>query len=192
VRPVVLAALLAFVAAAPRPASAHVAEGVHWSARYGDLERMFPGADPERWRTMEYRVSLEEARGLERRLGFALEPEDLTPMFFIAHDADGGLLGVAMFIEPHGGGYAHAGFEVAVGVDPHGRVATLSVSGAPTRELAADAFLDQLRGRSLASSFQVDGEELRPVAGFARDSQLVASAAREALLFMKLALGRQP
>jgi hypothetical protein len=194
VRIAVIAGVLAIAAAAfavqPAPAWAHVAERAHWSERYAELEQLFPTADPEGWRSVEYRVSRKEARELERRLGFGLEPEDLTPMFFIAHGDDGRLLGVAMFVRPHGGGYSHATFEVGVAVDPAGRIATLSVSRAPVPELGAGAFVDQLRGRSLASAFEVGSDDLRPVPDHAHQSQLVASAAKEALLFMKLALGR--
>jgi hypothetical protein len=95
-----------------------------------------------------------------------------------------------MFVEPHAGARSHAAFHVGVAVDPRGRVAAVSVHDPALRDLAQPEFLDQLRGRTLASRFDVGRGDLRAVEGRDVESQHVANAAREALLFMQLALGR--
>ena len=93
-----------------------------------------------------------------------------------------------MFVEPHNGTRSHATFRVGVGVDTAGRVASMNVHEAA---VADPSFLGRLIGRDLGSSFEIDHGDLRGVAGHTTKSQLVASGAREALLFMQLALGRR-
>ena len=185
-------ALLIAALAAGQPAigAAHVADETPWSETYPELAELFPAADPDGWRIAEYRVSRRQAEALQGALGFELEPEDLTPEFYLAQDRDGELIGVAMFVRPHRGALAHAQFDVGVAVDPDGNVANLNVHDPALPALGSRDFLEQLHGRSLDSSFAVDGDEIRPVRGHRAQSQAVADAAREALLFMKFALGR--
>ena len=58
-------------------------------------------------------------------------------------------------------------------------------------ELTKGEFLDQLKGRTLDSNFTMGKGSLVGVDGEPEESQLVANAGREALLLMKVALGRR-
>jgi hypothetical protein len=51
--------------------------------------------------------------------------------------------------------------------------------------------LGQLKGRTLDSNYAMGQGGLKPVPGEPEESQLVANAGREAILLMKVALGRR-
>ncbi len=184
--------LVVALATASNPvARAHVADTDDWSVTYRRLVELFPEAAPNRWKILRYRLSGGEAKRLSEALGFPLDPLDREPLFYVAYGRRGQLLGVAMFIEPHTHRADHASFEVDVGVDPRGRVAAIQPHHPIGLDgLAATDFLEQLRGRSLSSGFSIASSDLHAVPGLSRESQLVANAAHEALLFMKVALGR--
>jgi hypothetical protein len=191
---------LALALGAARPARAHLATWGSWDVTRRNLDRLFPGAR----RYLQKRYTFDDAQvgAIEKFLGFKLYPEDRTPVFFVAMTVEDGrekLLGVGLFIDPRVeprvvGGQA-VRLEVGVAVDEAGRVArVLLYDYKGKRELTEPAFLDQLKGRSLASKFTVGGpgSDLRAVPGEEGESQLVANAAREALFLMQTALGAQP
>jgi hypothetical protein len=158
--------------------------------------KLFPDADPNAWRIKRYQYSDEEVKLLEAELGFELYPEDKLPEFFIASDAQGAFLGVAIFIDPRtkpkilDGGILT--LEVGVGVGAEGKINRIKVYDYRGNiALAQDTFLNQLRGRELGSNFTMGKAGLGPVDGEPEESQLVGNAAREALLLMKVALGRR-
>jgi hypothetical protein len=133
---------------------------------------------------------------LEKELGFELYPEDKVPEFFIAHDAKGNFLGVAIFIDPRtkpkilDGGILT--LEVGIGVNATGKINRIKVYDyRGNLELTQDAFLGQLRDRALDSNFTMGKAGLAAVPAEPEESQLVGNAAREALLLMKVALGRR-
>ena len=143
------------------------------------------------------------ARGLERRLIYAqalsetrarhaAERSRLTD----AIHADGQFLGVAISIDPRtkpkilDGGVLT--LEVGIGVDAHGKINRIRVYDyRGDVRLTAAEFLDQLEGRGLDSEFRMGHDGLTAVPGEPEESQLVANAGREALLLMKVALGRK-
>ncbi|PRQ04556.1 hypothetical protein ENSA5_06800 [Enhygromyxa salina] len=183
------------VALAPAPAEAHLAKWGSWEVTHRNLMRLFPDADPNAWRIKRYQFSAKEIEQLEKKLGFELYPEDKTPEFYVAHDTDGQFLGVAIFIDPRTKPKILDGsvltLEIGIGVDARGtinRVAVYDYRG--DVRLTKDAFLDQLEGRGLDSEFRMGKDGLVPVAGEDEESQLVANAGYEALLLMKVALGR--
>ncbi|WP_096329058.1 hypothetical protein [Nannocystis exedens] len=158
--------------------------------------KLFPDADPNGWRIKRYQYSDSEVKLLEAELGFELYPEDKLPEFFIASDAQGNFLGVAIFIDPRtkpkilDGGILT--LEVGIGVNAEGKISRIKVYDYRGNvALAQDAFLNQLRGRELDSNFKMGVGGLVAVAGEPEESQLVGNAAREALLLMKVALGRR-
>ncbi|MBH23176.1 MAG: hypothetical protein CMH57_01700 [Myxococcales bacterium] len=202
-----LAAALASLSglALSRPAAAHLATWGSWDITRTNLGVLFPKAT--RYLRKRYAFSEAEVRGIESFLGFTLYPEDRTPEFYIAvRERDGRreLLGVALFIDPRvkprvvGGEVVR--LEVGVGVDNKGRIARVAIydyKGDPA--LTSDAFLGQLRGRTLEHDFTVSAKAAKgrgglpaisPVPGEPEESQLIANAAREALYLMKVALGR--
>src|SRR5690606_38666480 len=161
-----------------------------------NLMKLFPDADPNSWRIKRYQYSDSEVKQLERELGFELYPEDKLPEFFIAADAKGQFLGVAIFIDPRtkpkilDGGILT--LEVGIGVNAEGKSNRIKVYDYRGNvALAQGAFLDQLRGRDLGSNFPMNRGGLVAVAAEPEESQLVGNAAREALLLMKVALGRR-
>lgn len=183
------------VALAPAPAEAHLAKWGSWEITHRNLTKLFPDADPNAWRIKRYQFSTKEVAYLEQQLGFELYPEDKTPEFYIAHDRDGDFLGVALFIDPRTKPKILDGsvltLEVGIGVDARGtinRVRVYDYRG--DVRLTEEPFLDQLKGRGLKSEFRMGKDGLKAVKGEAEESQLVANAGREALLLMKLALGR--
>ena len=183
------------------PSSAHVAADDAWRTTYQRLVGLFPTADPLRWRALRYQLSEEEAERLATRLGVPPTPHDRRPTFYVGYDPDGAFLGVAMFVRPHvddpdlDGSHhrdGHAELEVGVGVDPDGAILGVDPYDVGDAEALLDpAFLDQLVGRTLGSSFEV-GEGIDPAAGYPESSQHVADAAQESLLYMRVALGPRP
>lgn len=192
----VLASLLAVPMVAPPAAQAHLAKWGSWEITHRNLMKLFPTADPNGWRIKRYAFSRAEVAALEAELGFALYPEDKTPEFYIAHDRRGQFLGVALFIDPRTQPKVLDGsvltLEVGVGVDARGKINRVRVYDyrGDVRLTQAD-FLDQLKGRGLDAEFRMGHDGLRGVSGEAEESQLVANAGREALLLMKVALGRR-
>ena len=190
-----LLGLSADLTLAPTPAQAHLAKWGSWEITHRNLMRLFPDADPNAWRIKRYQFSEPEVELLERELGFELYPEDKTPEFYVAHDPAGQFLGVALFIDPRTKPKVLDGsiltLEVGIGVDARGainRVRVYDYRG--DIRLTEDGFLRQLEGRGLSSEFRLGKDGLKPVAGEDEESQLVLNAGREALLLMKVALGR--
>lgn len=190
-----LVGLAADVALAPAPAEAHLAKWGSWEITHRNLMRLFPDADPNAWRIKRYQYSEKEIEFLEQELGFELYPEDKTPEFFVAHDADGKFLGVALFIDPRTKPKILDGsvltLEVGIGVDARGKINRVRVYDyRGDVRLTQEKFLDQLKGRGLNSEYRMGKDGLTAVPGEEEESQLVANAGREALLLMKVALGR--
>jgi hypothetical protein len=188
-------ALAALVGVAPEPAQAHLAKWGSWEITHRNLMKLFPTADPNAWKIKRYQYNDKEVALLEKELGFALYPEDKTPEFFIAQDPDGKFLGVALFIDPRtkpkvlDGGVLT--LEVGIGVNAKGEISRVKVYDYRGNvELTRDAFLGQLKRRTLDSTYVMGMDGLEPVESEPEESQLVANAGREALLLMKLALGR--
>lgn len=188
---------LTFGLGSPQPdARAHLAKWGSWEITHRNLMKLFPDADPNAWRIKRYSYNDQEVGLLERELGFELYPEDKVPEFFIAQDAAGKFLGVAIFIDPRtrpkilNGGVLT--LEVGIGVGAEGKINRIKVYDYRGNvELAGDTFLNQLRGRTLDGNFTIGSGGLIGVDGEPEESQLVANAAREALLLMKVALGRR-
>lgn len=178
------------------PAGAHLATWGSWAITHRNLMQLFPDAAPAAWKIKRYQYSEAEVELLEKKLGFELYPEDKAPEFYIAHDDAGGLLGVAIFIDPRtkpkilDGGVLT--LEVGIGVNARGEIDRVKVYDYRGNvELARPAFLDQLRGKTLDDEFTIGKAGLQGVGGEPEESQLVANAGREALLLMKVALGRR-
>jgi hypothetical protein len=180
------------------PASAHLATWGSWEVTKKNLDVLFPNAT--KYLRKNYVYSSAEVAALEKSLGFDLYPEDRTPQFYIAVKETGGvrtLLGVALFVDPRVkpkvvGGVTQR-LEVGIGVDNKGRVTAVAVYDyRGDRALTKPKFLNQLIGRALSDAFKVGPDAIRPVKGEEEESQLVANAAREALLLMKTALGKRP
>lgn len=193
---VVAFALGALFAVPPTPAEAHLAKWGSWEITHRNLMKLFPDADPNGWKIKRYQFNDEEVQFLEKELGFELYPEDKTPEFYLAHDASGNFLGVSLFIDPRtkpkvlNGGILT--LEVGIGVNTRGEISRIRVYDYRGNiELTKDAFLDQLKGRTLDSNYTMGKGGLEPVEGEPEESQLVANAGREALLLMKVALGRR-
>jgi hypothetical protein len=184
------------VALAPAPAQAHLAKWGSWEITHRNLMKLFPDADPNAWRIKRYQFSDKEVALLEQQLGFELYPEDKIPDFYVAHDPNGLFLGVAIFIDPRTKPKVLDGsvlaLEVGIGVDAHGKINRIRVYDyRGDVRLAAGEFLQQIEGRGLDSEFRMGHDGLTPVSGEPEESQLVANAGREALLLMKVALGRK-
>ena len=183
--------------ALPAPVSeAHLAKWGTWEITHRNLMKLFPDADPNAWRIKRYQYSDTEVKFLEAQLGFELYPEDKQPEFFIAQDAAGDFLGVAIFIDPRTKPKILAGgiltLEVGIGVNAAGKINRIKVYDyRGNLELTKESFLDQLRDRTLDSNFVMGKDGLGAVASEPEESQLVGNAAREALLLMKVALGRR-
>ncbi len=180
----------------PTVARAHLAKWGSWEITHRNLMKLFPSADPNGWKIKRYQYSEEEVALLEKELGFKLYPEDKTPEFFLAHDSAGKFLGVAIFIDPRAEPKVLNGgvltLEVGIGVNTKGEISRIRVYDyRGNLELTQDKFLDQLKGRTLTSNFEMGKGGLTAVPGEAEESQLVANAGREALLLMKTALGRR-
>ncbi len=185
-----ICAMALFFFLAPTPAQAHLANFGSWELTREYLGELFPEATEFKAKKDQYTDA--EVAELEKKLGFKLYPEDRTPTFYIA-ERDGSLLGVALFIDPRvepkvlGG--AVLTLEVGIGVDPAGAVERVRVFDyRGDLALTKPAFLGQLEGRTLDSEFEMGVDGLVPVAGEEEESQLVANAAREALLLMKASL----
>jgi len=179
----------------PQAANAHLAKWGSWAITHRNLMKLFPEADPNTWRIKRYQYSDEEVKQLEEQLGFALYPEDKQPEFYIAQDSQGQFLGVAIFIDPRtqpkilDGGVLT--LEVGIGVNAQGKINRVQVYDyRGDLRLTQLAFLQQLHTKALSSNFTMGKAGLIPVAGEPEESQLVANAAKEALLLMKVALGR--
>jgi len=183
--------------ALPAPVSeAHLAKWGTWEITHRNLMKLFPDADPNAWRIKRYQYSDPEVKFLEAQLGFELYPEDKQPEFFIAQDAAGDFLGVAIFIDPRTKPKILAGgiltLEVGIGVNAAGKINRIKVYDyRGNLELTKESFLDQLRDKTLDSNFVMGKDGLSAVASEPEESQLVGNAAREALLLMKVALGRR-
>ena len=178
------------------PADAHLAKWGSWEITHRNLMRLFPDADPNGWKIKRYQYSDKEVELLEKELGFELYPEDKVPEFFVAHDSKGNFLGVAIFIDPRtkpkilDGGVLT--LEVGIGVNAKGEINRVRVYDYRGNvALTKNAFLEQLKGRTLSSNFTMGKGGLSGVEGEPEESQLVANAGREALLLMKVALGRR-
>jgi hypothetical protein len=188
--------LLFCLALSPRESEAHLAKWGSWEVTHRNLMKLFPDADPNGWRIKRYQYSDPEVKLLEAELGFELYPEDKQPEFFIASDAQGNFLGVAIFIDPRtkpkilDGGILT--LEVGIGVNAEGKINRIKVYDyRGNLALTQDTFLNQLRNRELSSNFTMGRGGLVGVEGEPEESQLVGNAAREALLLMKVALGRR-
>ena len=188
--------LLMCLALPARPSEAHLAKWGTWEITHRNLMKLFPDADPNAWRIKRYQYSDPEVKFLEAQLGFELYPEDKQPEFFIAQDAAGDFLGVAIFIDPRTKPKILAGgiltLEVGIGVNAAGKINRIKVYDyRGNLELTKESFLDQLRDKTLDSNFVMGKDGLSAVASEPEESQLVGNAAREALLLMKVALGRR-
>ncbi len=177
-------------------AEAHLAKWGSWEITHRNLMKLFPNADPNGWRIKRYQYSDAEVAYLEKSLGFELYPEDKQPEFYIAQDKAGKFLGVAIFIDPRTKPKILDGsvltLEVGIGVSAGGSINRIKVYDyRGNLELTSDAFLGQLQGRKLDSNFTMGQDGLTPVGGEPEESQLVSNAGREALLLMKVALGRR-
>ncbi len=195
-RKLTIGVALSLFGLAVTPADAHLAKWGSWAVTHRNLMKLFPDAARDGWKIKRYRYSDPEVEQLERELGFELYPEDKTPEFYIAHSEDAEFLGVAIFIDPRtkpkvlDGGVLT--LEVGIGVDSHGRVSRIKVYDYRGNvELTERKFLSQFEGKTLGDSFEVGKDGLDAVAGEEEESQLIANAAREALLLMKVALGRR-
>lgn len=187
--------LLGLLAHSARVA-AHLVTWGSWQISHRNLMRLYPDADPYAWRIKRHSYSDEEAARLEQALGVRLYPEERVGEFYVALDRRGRVLGVATFIDPRSRPKivddAILSLEVGVGVDLNGRIDRLRLYDyRGNASLAQDEFLRQLRGRTLASSFSMDADGLVSIPGEPDESQLVATAAYEGLLFMQVALGRR-
>lgn len=188
-------ALLGSLLLAP-PSAAHLVTWGSWEATHRNLMKLYPDADPFAWRIKRHTYTDAEAARLENALGVALYPEERSGEFYVALGATGRVLGVATFIDPRSRPKilddAILSLEVGVGVDLAGRVDRVRLYDyRGDAALTEDDFLRQLRGRTLASSFAMDTEGLVSIEDEPEESQLVATAAQEALLFMQVALGRR-
>lgn len=192
---VALLGIGADVALVSAPAEAHLAKWGSWEITHRNLTKLFPDADPNAWRIKRYQYSEKEVAVLEKELGFELYPEDKTPEFFIASDAEGNFLGVAIFIDPRTKPKVLDGsvltLEVGIGVDARGEINRVRVYDyRGDIRLTEHEFLAQLEGRGLDDSFTMGKSGLAAISGEPEESQLVANAGFEALLLMKVALGR--
>ena len=192
---VALLGIGADVALVSAPAEAHLAKWGSWEITHRNLTKLFPDADPNAWRIKRYQYSEKEVAVLEKELGFELYPEDKTPEFFIASDAEGNFLGVAIFIDPRTKPKVLDGsvltLEVGIGVDARGEINRVRVYDyRGDIRLTEHEFLTQLEGRGLDDSFTMGKSGLAAISGEPEESQLVANAGFEALLLMKVALGR--
>ena len=190
-----LSLLMCLALPAP-PSEAHLAKWGTWEITHRNLMKLFPDAHPNAWRIKRYSYSDAEVKYLEAQLGFELYPEDKQPEFFIAQGAAGDFLGVGIFLDPRTKPKILAGgiltLEVGIGVNAAGKINRIKVYDyRGNLELTKDAFLDQLRERTLDSNFTMGKDGLTAVAAEPEESQLVGNAAREALLLMKVALGRR-
>ena len=188
-------ALLGPLLPAPRSA-AHMVTWGSWEVTHRNLMKLYPDADPFAWRIKRHTYTDAEAARLENALGVALYPEERSGEFYVALGATGRVLGVATFIDPRSRPKilddAILSLEVGIGVDLAGRVDRVRLYDyRGDAALTKDDFLRQLRGRTLASSFAMDTEGLVSIEDEPEESQLVATAAQEALLFMQVALGRR-
>jgi len=188
--------LLMCLALPARPSEAHLAKWGTWEITHRNLMKLFPDADPNAWRIKRYQYSDPEVKFLEAQLGFELYPEDKQPEFFIAQDAAGNFLGVAIFIDPRTKPKILAGgiltLEVGIGVNAAGKINRIKVYDyRGNLELTKESFLDQMRDKTLDSNFIMGKDGLSAVDSEPEESQLVGNAAREALLLMKVALGRR-
>jgi len=176
--------------------AAHLVTWGSWEVTHRNLMKLYPDADPFAWRIKRHTYTDAEAARLENALGVALYPEERVGEFYVALGATGRVLGVATFIDPRSRPKilddAILSLEVGVGVDLAGRVDRVRLYDyRGDAALTKDDFLRQLRGRTLASSFAMDTEGLVSIEDEPEESQLVATAAQEALLFMQVALGRR-
>jgi hypothetical protein len=192
----VMLSLLMGLALPALTSEAHLAKWGTWEITHRNLMKLFPDADPNGWRIKRYTYSDVEVKYLEAQLGFELYPEDKQPEFFIAQDATGNFLGVAIFIDPRtkpkilDGGILT--LEVGIGVNAAGKINRIKVYDyRGNLELTRDTFLNQLRDKTLDSEFAMGKAGLVAVVGEPEESQLVSNAGREALLLMKVALGRR-
>lgn len=188
-------ALLGPLLLSPRSA-AHLVTWGSWEVTHRNLMKLYPDADPFAWRIKRHTYTDAEAARLENALGVALYPEERLGEFYVALGATGRVLGVATFIDPRSRPKilddAILSLEVGIGVDLAGRVDRVRLYDyRGDAALTKDDFLRQLRGRTLASSFAMDTEGLVSIEDEPEESQLVATAAQEALLFMQVALGRR-
>lgn len=188
-------ALLGSLALTPRSA-AHLATWGSWEVTHRNLMALYPDADPYAWRIKRHVYSEAEAARLADALGVELYPEERIGEFYVALSSAGRVLGVATFIDPRSRPKivegAILGLDVGVGVDLAGRVDRIRLFDyRGDAALTRDDFLRQLRGRTLGSSFDMGSDGLVPMGSEPEESQLVATAAYEALLFMHVALGRR-
>lgn len=188
-------ALLGPLLLAPRSA-AHLVTWGSWEATHRNLMKLYPDADPFAWRIKRHKYSDAEAARLESALEVELYPEERFGEFYIALGTTGRVLGVATFIDPRSipkiVDDAILSLDVGVGVDLAGRVDRVHIYNyRGDAALTKDDFLRQLHGRTLTSSFVMGTDGLTAIEDEPEESQLVATATQEALLFMQVALGRR-
>ena len=176
------------------PANAHLRKHDAWQDTLVRLAKLYPEADPNGWTIERHAFSEEAVAALENNLGFSLYAADKEPAFFLAHDEEGKFLGIALLIDARSVPKVVEGkvmtLDVGVGVDARGRIAKLELldyAGSPA--LSERTFLDQIVGRNLSCSFKVGKGGMTPATDEPKESQLVADAAREALIIMRQALG---
>lgn len=187
----VLAVALVLTAA---PANAHLRKHDAWQDTLVRLAKLYPEADPNGWTIERHTFSEEDVVALEKELGFSLYAADKEPSFFLAHDTEGKFLGVALVVDARSVPKVVEGkvmtLDVGVGVDARGQIAKLALLDyAGSAALGERAFLDQIVGRNLSCSFKVGKGGMTPATDEPKESQLVADAAREALIVMRQALG---
>lgn len=188
-------ALLGSLLLAP-PSAAHLVTWGSWEVTHRNLMKLYPDADPFAWRIKRHTYTDAEAERLENALEVELYPEERVGEFYVALSPAGRVLGVATFIDPRSIPKilddAILSLDVGVGVDLAGRIDRVRLYDyRGNAALTKDEFLQQLHGRTLASNFVIDSEGLVSVEDEVEESQLVATAAQEALLFMHVALGRR-
>lgn len=186
-----LAVALAFTAV---PAQAHLRKHDAWQDTLVRLAKLYPEADPNGWTIERHAFSEEEVVALEKELGFSFYAADKEPSFFLAHDEEGKFLGIALLVDARSVPKVVEGkvmtLDVGVGVDARGQIARLEVLDyAGSAALGQRTFLDQIVGRNLSCSFKVGKGGITPATDEPKESQLVADAAREALIVMRQALG---
>lgn len=188
-------ALISVMLSVPRSA-AHMVTWGSWEVTHRNLMKLYPEADPSAWKIKHHRYSDAEAAQLESTLGIELYPEERGGVFYLALGPTGRVLGVATFIDPRSIPKilddAILSLDVGVGVDLAGRVDRVQLYDyRGDAALTEASFLRTMRGRSLASGFIMGSDGLRAIEGEEEESQLVATAVHEALVFMHVALGRR-
>ena len=185
----VVVATLALAFSSTTPARAHV---VQWETRQATRESLmvlFPTADPYGFHIKHHRFDDAQVRRLAAE-GVVIDPAQRDATFYVAYDYNRSLLGVAVFLAPPPLAGADARpLRVGVAVDDRGVIRRVHLYQGNLGRYG-QAFLDRLAGRDLSANFALDGVDLCPVDAMSDDCQRIAAAGREALVLMKIALGR--